>query len=274
MHRVLLLGVLLGSAGCGRVVEPDPGTREAVFPHPADYAEGPHGTEALADPAACVQCHDPGASPWTSAGSGPSCGSCHTYPHPGLRPGAAHGPAWLVEPATCAGCHGTSGERAPAEVTRGTCTSCHHTFPHPTGFASTHGAAVRTRAGPEACAGCHGIHEATAGDPGACVRCHQPGAEAGPYPHPPGFGAPSTHGPVADATCTEGCHAPAWTGLGPGCETCHDLYPHAEGFAQGGHIPAVQSRGERACQSCHAPGRPTAPTMPVSCAASCHGGGR
>lgn len=254
--RLLLLVLLVA---CGRPVEKDPGTAGAPFPHPTGYPT--HGVEA-ADPAACAACHAPsGDTEGTHAG--PACSTCHAYPHDGtVHQGDVHGPAWLADRAACADCHGADGRRAPLDAFRGTCTGCHLTFPHPAGFAAAHGADVVERGGPQACASCH---PAGSGGPGDCASCH-----GDAYPHPAGFAASTAHGALADATCTDGCHAPDGSGA-PTCTSCHDLFPHPEGWTRG-HLVPVQARGEASCQGCHRAGTPAGPTLPVSCAASCHGG--
>lgn len=255
--RLLLLVMLVA---CGRPVEKDPGTSGATFPHPADYAN--HGAEAAADPASCAACHAATETSSDDRLAGPTCTGCHAYPHAdGVHQGGVHGPAWLEDRATCTGCHGDEGRRAPLDASRGTCTGCHLTFPHPADFVAGHGAEVVERGGPQACASCH---PAGSGGAGECATCHAA------YPHAQGFADASAHGALADATCTDGCHGTDGSG-GPTCATCHDVYPHPEDWTRGHLVPA-QARGEASCQACHRAGTPAGPALPVSCAASCHGG--
>lgn len=242
---------LLLALACG-VRSDDPGPTAATFPHDQAFHQA-HGRLWREDSAACQDCHDPLGE---AHSSGPPCVSCHpAYPHVDLRPGAAHGAAWLADPTGCVGCHG-HGERAPADVLGASCTGCHATFPHPEGWSHGHGAAVRTRGGPQACESCH-AETATGAAP--CASCHDDA-----YPHPPGWSAPSAHG-AADLTTCASCHSEEGA---PSCASCHDAYPHPAGWSPFGHVPVVQGRGEAGCLGCHdTPG----PRIPQRCAPACHG---
>lgn len=275
--RILLLVLL--ALGCGRAVSPDAGDPSASFPHAADFADT-HGALALADGATCGSCHalgdgDPvkGATP-----AAPACQSCHAYPHQGgLVSGGVHGPAWRADPSACSGCHGEAGDTAPGGVAAGQCVSCHHSYPHPAGFEAPegHGAALLARGGGQSCQACHGT-QGEAQTP-ACATCHAA------YPHPEDWTA--GHGAAARAdlaSCTQRCHGAgasdaasdaASDGLNRvSCASCHDLFPHPDGWAQD-HAATAQRRGSAACETCHADGDARGPDLPVSCAASCHGGG-
>jgi hypothetical protein len=250
---------------CGRPVPAATGTPGAEFPHPADYANGTHGIDALAAPTPCARCHDADAE----TGSGPSCRSCHDYPHPADQHfGSVHGAAWAADANECSSCHGADGGRSPAGVLQGTCNACHTSYPHGPTILATHGDAVLAHGGPQACTTCHteGL-----GKPRTCTECHEG------YPHPTGWAARSAHGAEADATCTQSCHpADATSGTdgpaSPACTSCHDLYPHPDGWSRA-HLTPVQARGETSCQGCHPGSSLPGPDLPVSCAASCHGGG-
>lgn len=251
------------SFGCGTPVERSLGEPGANFPHPEGYAT--HGVESVADLESCVACHDVG----TSERSAPGCQSCHDgYPHVAdIARGSVHGEAWLASRSDCADCHGEAGARAPAEVETATCATCHHTFPHVASYVDQHGAEVVTRGGPAACASCHPAEGGR--DEGRCVDCHAA------YPHPDAWGATRAHDRQADESCTT-CHEATGANRAdvPVCTQCHDLYPHpvAEVW-RSGHLEPVHVRGEVACRTCHLPGEPPGPGLPVSCAASCHGVG-
>ena len=268
MSLLLLLGLL----GCGRVAPMDAGTVGAGVPHPADYAHGTHGVDAFATGAACTNCH---ASVEGTPSAGPACASCHSYPHAdGFEAGAEHGAAWsaaaTAEEHPCAACHGSDGGRVPAEQAAGRCGSCHSTYPHSAAWeeAGGHGAAVLQRGTDATCVGCHG----PAGDaaPGqTCAACHPA------YPHPDTWRADHGATALTDPKACAACHPAASTEQATtgrlACQGCHDLYPHPTDLL-GRHVPLVQNRGEGACTGCHdgVDNLLAAPTLPVSCAPTCH----
>lgn len=245
----------------------------AVYPHPSGYDEAVHGSEALADGAPCLGCHgvDDGQLVRGAKPAAPACRSCHAdFPHlDGYGTVADHGAQWLERSDDCAKCHGADGALVPAGQADAVCTTCHSSFPHPEGWGEpgAHGAAVlaRTQA---ACTTCHA--DSVGEDQGQCAACHAV------YPHPEGFADPAAH-PVAwaadaGASCTATCHPATASAPEVACASCHDLFPHAVGWPAG-HVTTVQSRGEGACRQCHEPGTPAGPDLPVSCGATCHGGG-
>jgi hypothetical protein len=263
-----VIGALLaGVFGCAEVAPlPSPSTTsDPVFPHPAGYDEAGHGADAAASPAVCLGCHSLGeGEPVRGAEAvAPACRSCHAdYPHvPDYGRVADHAADWAARGEDCQACHGADGAAVPGA----TCSTCHTSYPHPAGWEEGvgHGAAWIAR-GAAACDGCHGE-----GDPGGgCTECHLD------VPHTAGFAAPDAHGAAwrADpASCTSSCHPADATAPKVACASCHDLFPHADGWPAG-HYAVVQARGEGACALCHEPGTPAGPAMPVSCAASCHGG--
>lgn len=269
--RGLLFVMLL--AACGRPVPMDPGTAGAGFPHPADYKDGTHGTDALLPDANCSGCHAvaEGASVKNAVPAAPACQSCHVYPHDaGFASGTVHGPAWLAPDAPCADCHGADGAREPAGQAQARCTTCHTTYPHAAGWEEpeAHGAAILARGTDAACLGCHG----PAGDAmpeRPCAECHAA------YPHPEGWleGAHGVawRGRTDEKLCGEACHpvAPDPASSRLSCQGCHDLFPHPANFATA-HWVAVQNRGTLTCQNCHSAGDQRGPVLPVSCAPACH----
>jgi len=275
--------------GCGRPVDPAAGSPDAIFPHPTDYAHGTHGADALAADATCSSCHGieldevvRGTRP-----AAPACKSCHSrFPHDAdMDQGAVHAPLWAAPPdddpqaMNCTDCHGDRGERAPAGLARGQCTSCHSAYPHPDGWKepALHGPAAREHGGGAGCAGCHtDVNDDT--DPGACATCHAA------YPHPEGWEDPAIHSAAyTPDACGVTCHDlqspftsadPKAENPGAGklaCASCHDLFPHPADM-QTRHIGIVQDRGQGTCLICHEDGE-AGPTLPVACAAACHGGG-
>jgi hypothetical protein len=229
-------------------------SHDAGFPHPASYDRADlHGADALRPGADCAACHG------GFDGPGPPCAECHpVYPHdPAFAGGELHGAA----PAGCDACHGPAGDRAPAGIEGAACTHCHSTYPHPDGWDAVHahGAATLARGGPHpACTACH----IDPTDPSECAECHA-------YPHPDGH--LDAHGAawVGGARACGGCHGTARAAVS--CDGCHLDVPHPDGWATRGHLPAVQARGAATCEGCHPAGTLVGPTLPQSCAPSCHG---
>ncbi len=247
--------------GCGVPIAPTPQPSASKdFPHSTTFAESEnHGAVSVGN-RACAKCHS-----LEGLGDPPSCRSCHgAYPHDPTFHSDSHGAAWLATPENCVECHGLDGELEPARIKAGACRSCHRTYPHPEDWelAVNHGAATTRRGGTAACDGCHGVSGAEIPD-ADCAECHAL------YPHEEGW-LQGGHGAawVDDPECGEACHD---IGSTRSCVSCHDLYPHpTDAWLRVGHMAATQARGEPACASCHDSGL-TAPTLPVSCAPSCHG---
>jgi hypothetical protein len=123
-----------------------------------------------------------------------------------------------------------------------------------------HGEKVLT-SGLESCASCHGSDFTGGTSKVSCFKCHTN------YPHSAGWTAPmnsQSHGSYlaktsyATASCTP-CHGEDLqnsTGKTP-CNTCHALYPHANGWMQTGNAQfhGAWAKGANwdltACKTCH-----------------------
>lgn len=148
-------------------------------------------------------------------------------------------------------------------------------FPHPAGYAATHGADSLAFA--TTCASCHPAEEPVESAPSAgpaCASCHA-------FPHPADFRDGATHGPAWKASPANGCpachgadgaRAPAGVADAT-CASCHASYPHPAGWAVAQHGRAALERGgPQACASCH-DGRTDQPTCDTCHAAWPHSTG-
>jgi hypothetical protein len=265
--KATLLLLMLFIAACGHPTGPEATDPSALFPHPDNYLTAGHGQDAADLGSTCHTCH---AAREGTPSAGPPCASCHlAYPHgERMHDGGVHSKLWAAVPGACTDCHGDDGRERPTTHRPGACIDCHSTFPHAPGWRSptVHGTAMLERGGAQACTNCHTAGDAS--DPGNCSTCHAA------FPHTEGWLSRRAHGQAYrdDTAACSGCHSgtdPAGT---PSCARCHDTYPHPETW-RSSHVPAVQTRGAKACQTCHSAGYPRGPVIPVSCSDGCHGAG-
>ncbi|QQR79847.1 MAG: hypothetical protein IPJ69_10950 [Deltaproteobacteria bacterium] len=250
----------------------------------------------------CKICH--GNDLGGGARGNPSCASCHaSYPHPEgwRRPeGQAQGHADYSHShgtISCATshCHGV-GLVPVAGVTQGpNCTGCHQNYPHIPGWAlgENHGRQALIGTNINGCKSCHGAGldqrtSATLTGHGSCVECHpsylrhrsaQIVRPEDNHWGPTGnehaaYILDSAGDRVTRLNDCKKCHGADYNGgiSNQSCNSCHQNYPHPEGWRDETHGRAVRENGTTSCaqSACHGTGLvPTSETRGPSCA-SCH----
>ena len=171
----------------------------------------------------------------------------------------------------CATCHGNDFKGGTSKVS---CSSenCHNLYPHEDDFVDEqadgfHGNIIAKTLNWQLtpCIDCHGDDfKGEGNNEKNCFRCHQQ------YPHSDEYvnaASEAFHGlDIANAlkfdisSCTA-CHGNDYEGKGyevKNCRTCHEIYPHAEGFANPSsdnfhskHIATEELWDISGCRSCH-----------------------
>ena len=254
-------------------------------PHPADWLPDDaftHTTTDAGNAPVCNQCHHnqnnlpadakallPPFVP-APAGTPPGCFNntlCHGAVgiHPsGWSAPAVHGPVAKGAPGPtsgflyCEACHGTNFNGGTAGVA---CQSCHGiAAPHPSAWLPGD-TFVHTTTNPGNAPVCAQCHRKIDGTPGCFnnTLCH--GAVG---VHPPGWSAPTVHGPVAKGVpgptsgflYCEDCHGTNFSGgsAGVACKSCHGIAaPHPSAWLPGDTFThtTTDPGNARVCAQCH-----------------------
>ena len=161
----------------------------------------------------------------------------------------------------CAQCHGRQFNGGIVGVS---CKTCHPTFPHPDNWTGegedSHGEYLESKGyDVKACQGCHGENFDIVKVKNSCRTCHAT------YPHADNWKGPGedSHGEYLKAkdyelSSCKLCHGENLDEVmaGNSCVTCHEIYPHGEGWAGTGensHGQYLQENGYplESCQTCH-----------------------
>ena len=169
-------------------------------------------------------------------------------------------------------------------ISNTSCYTCHQSYPHTSGwqdssFANYHGRFLLLGQGLLSdCAACHGTDYSGGTSNKSCYTCHAA------YPHKAGWmntDSANYHGKYLKANdwhvneCAP-CHGANFDGgtSGKSCRTCHQSFPHADGFDEtGGHLVYMRTNGFplASCRLCHGSSYSGGSVVETSCSSSeCH----
>ena len=169
-------------------------------------------------------------------------------------------------------------------ISNTSCYTCHQSYPHKSGWgdsssAEYHGRFLLSGQGRLSdCAACHGTDYSGGTSNKSCYTCHAA------YPHKAGWmntDSANYHGKYLKANdwhvneCAP-CHGANFDGgtSGKSCRTCHQSFPHANGFDEtGGHPVYMRTNGFSlaSCRLCHGSSYSGGSVVETSCSSSeCH----